>query len=122
MVLPLFFFLAATLPFSENSLKTALGEREGTWVVIDCATQKSQVFNSKLSTEKVAPCSTFKIWNTAIGLETGILSSADQSFYKWDGTKREIEAWNKDLTLREAYAASCVPAYQALARKSDLSE
>ena len=65
----------------------------------------------------MAPCSTFKIWNTLIGIESGIISSPDQPFYQWDGEKRSISAWNRDLTLREAFQASCVPAFQNLARQ-----
>jgi beta-lactamase class D len=61
--------------------------------------------------------STFKIWNTLIGLENGIISSAEDAFYKWDGETRSIPEWNKDLTLKEAFQGSCVPAFQNLARK-----
>ena len=63
------------------------------------------------------PCSTFKIWNTLIGLENGLISATDDEFYKWDGKKRFLPEWNKDLTLKEAFRVSCVPAFQNLARK-----
>jgi len=63
------------------------------------------------------PCSTFKIVNALIGLETGIISSPDEHFYRWDGVERSLTAWNRDLTLKEAFDASCVPAFQNLARK-----
>ncbi len=61
------------------------------------------------------PASTFKIPNTLIGLETGILKDQN-SIFKWKGEKRRLEAWEKDLTLREAFHVSCVPCYQELAR------
>ena len=113
MILPLLF--AASLSFPDAS--KAFDGREGALVVIDCASGETRRFNPTLCATRLPPCSTFKIWNTAIGLETGLLTSADQGFYKWDGVKRSIDGWNQDLTLRQAYAASCVPAYQALARK-----
>lgn len=66
---------------------------------------------------RLPPCSTFKIYNTLIGLELGLINGADDPWYKWDGAKRDIEGWNKDLTLREAFRVSAVPAYQILARE-----
>ncbi|MFZ4776657.1 MAG: penicillin-binding transpeptidase domain-containing protein [Terrimicrobiaceae bacterium] len=109
--------LAAATLSSLPDVSKVFGNREGAIVLIDCATGATQRHNPSLSATRLPPCSTFKIWNTAIGLETGILTSADQPFWTWDGVKRSIELWNQDLTLREAHAASCVPAYQALARR-----
>lgn len=110
-------FLAATLLIPEATLAKAFDGREGALVLINCKSGKTERYNPDLCAKKLPPCSTFKIWNTAIGLENGILTSADQPFFKWDGEKRFIDDWNQDLTLRQAYAFSCVPAYQALARK-----
>jgi len=70
-----------------------------------------------LSAWRVSPCSTFKIYNTLIGLELGLLNGPDDPWYAWDGVNRPIDAWNRDLTLRAAFRASAVPAYQALARQ-----
>lgn len=70
-----------------------------------------------LSARRLPPCSTFKIYNTLIGLELGLLKGPDDPWYKWDGVHRDIDGWNKDLTLREAFRASAVPAYQILARQ-----
>lgn len=61
------------------------------------------------------PASTFKIPNTLIALETGVAASPEHLF-KWDGTDRWLDAWEQDLTLKEAFAASCVPCYQEVAR------
>jgi beta-lactamase class D len=63
------------------------------------------------------PASTFKIPNSAIALETGVVADPDQDVFKWDGVKRSIEAWNQDHTLRSAIAASAVPVYQEIARR-----
>ena len=65
------------------------------------------------------PASTFKIANTLIGLETGILTD-ENTLVKWDGVKRGNENWNHDQTLRSAFQVSCVPCYQELARKIGL--
>ena len=63
------------------------------------------------------PASTFKIPNSIIALETGVVADPDKDVFKWDGTTRSIEAWNRDHTLRSAIAASVVPVYQEIARK-----
>jgi len=62
------------------------------------------------------PASTFKIANSIIGLETKIIEN-EQSIFKWDGNERAFSIWEKDLTLKEAFQASCVPCYQELADK-----
>ncbi|MFA7274079.1 MAG: penicillin-binding transpeptidase domain-containing protein [Crocinitomicaceae bacterium] len=64
---------------------------------------------------KFSPASTFKIPNTIIGLESGLYN--ESSIFKYDGSKRRLEAWQKDLSFREAFQTSCVPCYQELAYK-----
>jgi beta-lactamase class D len=63
------------------------------------------------------PASTFKIPNSIIALETGVVEDPDKDVFKWDGVTRSIEPWNKDHTLRSAIAASAVPVYQEIARR-----
>jgi beta-lactamase class D len=69
------------------------------------------------SGEAKLPASTFKIPNSIIALETGVVADPDKDIFKWDGVTRSIEAWNKDHTLRSAIAASAVPVYQEIARR-----
>ena len=106
-----------TFPLPDGVVSNAFAGRRGAFVVIDCASGAISDFNPDASSEKLAPCSTFKIWNTLIGVENGVIVSAEADFYKWDGETRSIMEWNKDLSLKEAFVASCVPAFQSLARK-----
>jgi beta-lactamase class D len=69
------------------------------------------------SGEAKLPASTFKIPNSLIALETGVVADPDKDIFKWDGVVRSIEAWNKDHTMRSAIAASAVPVYQEIARR-----
>ena len=62
------------------------------------------------------PASTFKIANTIIGLETGVLSDAESPM-PWDGKEYSNPDWNRDHTLRSAIQVSCVPCFQGVARK-----
>lgn len=107
--------IATALSFSASAVEKAFDGREGAIVIVEGAT--GEAFRQGDTAEKLPPCSTFKIWNTVFGLETGVIKNADDLFWKWDGKKRFLEEWSKDQTLRSAFATSCVPAYQELARK-----
>ncbi|QPF82384.1 class D beta-lactamase [Bradyrhizobium genosp. L] len=63
------------------------------------------------------PASTFKIANSLIALETGVVQDPDKDVFKWDGVTRSVDAWNKDHTLRSAIAVSAFPVYQEIARR-----
>lgn len=67
--------------------------------------------------EAVLPASTFKIPNSIIALETGVVTDPDKDIFKWDGVTRSIPEWNRDHTLRTAIAVSAVPVYQEIARR-----
>lgn len=66
---------------------------------------------------RFSPCSTFKIPNTIVGLESGVIPDAEFSL-KWDGTRYPIESWNRDQTLRSAFQESCFWFYQEVARRN----
>ena len=71
--------------------------------------------------EGFLPASTFKIINSLIGLETGLIK--DENFvFQWDGKERWNANWNKDNDLKTAFQVSCVPCYQELARKVGLKK
>jgi beta-lactamase class D len=105
------------LPVNTKSMEEAFRGKQAVLVVTDTLTGETYVSDPALARETFGPCSTFKIWNTLIGLELGILKNPDDPFWKWDGEKRSFPDWNLDLTLREAFQASCVPAFQELARE-----
>jgi len=89
---------------------------EGCFSLTDNATGEITVYNMKLDTERILPASTFKIVNSLIGLETGIITD-EKMVIKWDGVKRPNEEWNKDLTMQQAFKVSSVPYYQEVARR-----
>lgn len=109
--------LAALLPAPADVIPQVFEGHRGAFVLIDCASGETFRHDPAACAQKIAPCSTFKIWNSAIGLELGLVTDPDAPFWKWDGEKRGIDGWNKDQTLRSAIAVSCVPAYQVLARQ-----
>src|SRR4030088_1049729 len=93
----------------EGTVGTFVGYKIDDYLVI--ASDKERSGEAKL------PASTFKIANSLIALETGVVGDPDKDVFKWDGVTRSIEAWNHDHTLRSAIAASAVPVYQEIARR-----
>ena len=89
---------------------------DGTFVLFDLKQKKRIQYNPARARQKFLPLSTFKIPNSLIALETGVVSD-ENSVLKWSGEKYEIDGWNKDLTLGEALSASCAPCYQQIARQ-----
>ncbi|PKN27036.1 MAG: class D beta-lactamase [Deltaproteobacteria bacterium HGW-Deltaproteobacteria-22] len=70
--------------------------------------------------QRFSPCSTFKIPNSLIGLETGVLTDAT-TVIPWDQDRYPQQAWwppawiDRVHDLRSAFANSFVPFYRALA-------
>ncbi|MDA0680732.1 MAG: class D beta-lactamase [Proteobacteria bacterium] len=88
----------------------------GTLVIASFDGEIRHVYNEERSTVRLSPASTFKIFNTLIALDSGIVSTKE-SLFKWDGTDRGIPAWNRDQTLQSAFRVSCVWCYQEVARR-----
>lgn len=89
----------------------------GAFVLLDNEGRPVFRFHPEVAKQPFGPCSTFKIWNSLIGLEEGLIAGADKPFWKWDGTERDFPGWNQDQTWREAFSVSCVPAFQELGRR-----
>lgn len=90
---------------------------EGTFVLRKLSTGETIVWNENRAAERFMPASTFKIPNTLIGLQTGAVGSIDEVFV-WDSVERTYDAWNRDMSLKEAFRLSAVWVYQELARRT----
>ncbi|HAO47295.1 MAG TPA: class D beta-lactamase [Ferruginibacter sp.] len=103
---------------NDTSLKKYFDENkvDGCFTMLNNADGEITVYNMKLDTMRFSPASTFKIVNSLIGLQTGRIID-ENMIIKWDGVKRPVEAWNKDMNMTEAFKVSCVPYYQEVARR-----
>ena len=106
-----------TTQHSWSAAEDAFGDLDGALILIDTSSGQAKTYRPDAAAIRLPPCSTFKIMSALIGIEEGIVTSPQQSFYQWDGVERSIPAWNRDLSFREAFQASCVPAFQQLARQ-----
>ena len=89
---------------------------EGSFILYDQLDNKYIEFNQSQLNQEFTPASTFKICNSLIGLETGVIK--DENYViKWDSVNRRIPAWNQDQDLKSAFKNSTVWYYQELARR-----
>lgn len=109
----------------DNSLQKYFDEQNvtGTFGLYDNGTGQFTIYNlSRFKDSAYLPASTFKIVNSLIGIETGKIVN-EKMVIKWDGVVRSFPggdtatAWNKDLTMEEAFKVSAVPYYQEVARR-----
>jgi beta-lactamase class D len=119
LILVIFFSCSPDNVKQDKSLKKYFDENktDGCFALMDNGTGQFTIYNlSRYRDSSFLPASTFKIVNSLIGLQTGKISS-DSMVIKWDGIKRSVDAWNKDLTMYEAFRVSAVPYYQEVARR-----
>ena len=103
----------------DDSIKKYFDEKqlEGTFGMFDNGQGRFTIYNlPRFRDSAYLPASTFKIVNSLIGIETGRVKD-DSTVIPWDGIQRPVANWNRDLTMREAFAFSAVPWYQELARR-----
>lgn len=88
----------------------------GAFVLYDLSLNQYVRYNPVRCAEGFIPASTFKIMNSLVGLESGVIMD-ENSVIKWDGTHYDVAEWNRDQTLKSAFQVSAVWYYQELARR-----
>lgn len=99
--------LFATSPNFENY--------DGSAIILDLNSSHQESFGT-FTDERLSPCSTFKILNSLIALETHVIKDENEIIL-WDGKARQYDFWNKDHSMRSAISVSAVWFYQELARR-----
>jgi beta-lactamase class D len=89
---------------------------EGCFVLYNLNNDSFIKYNTQRCAERFIPASTFKIFNTLVGLETGAVKDEFEIF-KWDSVKRFYDMWNQDLDIINAFKYSAVWVYQELAKR-----
>lgn len=89
-------------------------EINATIVITSLRTGEEHIINKTRSQERFLPASTFKIPNSLIALQQGIVDEDDT--ISWDGRDKGFSEWNKDHSLKTAFSVSCVWFYQELAK------
>jgi beta-lactamase class D len=89
---------------------------KGCFLLYDTKNDLYQIYNSTRCEQGFLPASTFKILNSLIGLETGVVTGPDMVI-PWDGEVRSVPEWNKDHNFASAITYSVVPYFQEVARR-----
>jgi beta-lactamase class D len=100
----------------QNELEKLFSNNTGAFVLYDNTNGKFIKIFEERCRQRMLPASTFKIPNSIIGLESGVIK--DENFIiRLDGVKRENKECDKDNSLSSAIKYSVVPYYQELARR-----
>ena len=108
------------------NLKSYYGDFVGGFSIYDLKTDNYIQYNPEHCKKRYSPCSTFKIPNSLIGLETGVIPDTgfiikyDSKLHPMDSfllANEPFKYWYQDLSLKRAIKYSCVWYYQELARR-----
>lgn len=91
----------------------------GTFILYDPATDTFTAVDGERARKRLVPASTFKIANSLIALETGVVKDGDEVI-PYGGKPQRNKLWEKDMSMRAAMIVSAVPIYQELARRVGL--
>lgn len=91
----------------------------GTFVLYDVSADRMTLVNAERAQTRFVPASTFKIANSLIALETGVVKDENEVI-PYGGKPQPFKQWERDMPIREAIVVSNVPVYQELARRIGL--
>ncbi len=102
----------------DNELKKYFDSRnaDGCFTMLDNTNSKVTVYNMELDTMRFSPVSTFDVFTSLVGLETGKVVN-DSMIIRWDGVRRPVKEWNRSLNMRDAFKVGSVPYFQEVVRR-----
>ena len=102
-----------------NDLRHLYAEKQvtGSFILHDLGTDHWTYIDSAAADSGTLPASTFKIFSSLYGLESGVVKDADDVF-KWDGRNYGRAEINQDLTLRQAFQRSAYWYHRDIARRA----
>ncbi|MBN2528167.1 MAG: class D beta-lactamase [Deltaproteobacteria bacterium] len=115
-------------PYENADMSHFMEGLDATFVFLDVQRDIQIVHNKQRAKTRYSPCSTFKIPNSLIALETGVMANAD-ALVKWDKKKYPKQPfwddlqkdfglnWETDHTLQSAFKNSCVWCYMEIAER-----
>ncbi|MBN2714898.1 MAG: class D beta-lactamase [Deltaproteobacteria bacterium] len=115
-------------PYATADISHFMEGMDATFVFLDVQRNIEVVHNPERAKTRFSPCSTFKIPNSLVALETGVMQGA-QSEISWDKTKYPKQPfwddiqknnglnWETDHTLQSAFKNSCVWCYMEIAER-----
>ncbi len=84
--------------------------------VYDLRSNRYHVYDKERFDRAYSPASTSKIIHSLIFLDSEVLKN-EKEVLAWDGTKYDVEGWNRDQDLRSAFKVSAVWFYLNVSRR-----
>lgn len=114
-------YVSAKSAVEEIDLSNIFKAHNGTIVIYDSEKDRYFIHNPERSKQRFTPFSTFKIPNSIIAIETGVIENTDTEF-QWDSASYPKEAWWSEQwlgrhTMRSAIKYSVVPFYREIASR-----
>jgi|SRR5262245_58102098 len=91
----------------------------GTFALYDVRKDELALADASRAAMRYVPASTFKIANSVIALETGVVKDENEVI-PYGGKPQPFKTWEKDMSMREAIAMSNAAIYQEIARRVGL--
>lgn len=101
---------------SQIDLSAYFEKYEGSFVLYNSNADYWNIYDMEQATTRVAPNSTYKIYESLFALEEGIITP-EKSFITWNKEEYPFEAWNSDQTLQSAMTFSVNWYFQTLDRQ-----
>ncbi len=112
---------AAFEPIARPDLERIFAENAvtGTFAFLDVSEDRLHLVNPDRARQRFFPASTFKIANSLIALEAGVVGD-EHEIIPYGGKPQPFKSWERDMSMREAIKVSNVPVYLELARRVGL--
>lgn len=114
----LFVLFTSSLSFAQVDFQKPFQDcnLQGSITIYDYKNKKWIFSDEQDARREALPASTFKIINSLIALETGAVKD-EREVLKWDGVKRQVESWNADTDMENAFKNSTVWFYVQMAKR-----
>lgn len=89
---------------------------QGAFVLFDVGANRLVVVDQARAQRPAVPVSTFKVAHSLIALETGAVRDVDEVI-PYGGAPQPFPAWEHDMSIRQAVAASNATIFQEIARR-----
>jgi beta-lactamase class D len=101
-------------PRLEQRFRELAAGDEACFVLYDARQDRTLRVNEAECRRRLPPCSTFKVFNSLAGLQSGVVQD-EATLFEWDHTPQPIPTWEKDHTLATAVRDSVVWYFQRVA-------
>lgn len=91
-------------------------EYDGSFVLYDLEKDSWEIYNKNYALMRIAPNSTYKVFDALFALESGIISP-EKSQMAWNGKMYPFDAWNQNQDLYSAMSGSVNWYFQSLDKK-----